>query len=121
MASAILMYVLCINPQRREVFFFTTTSRLLLGPSQSLTELEPGVKQPGCEADHSPPSSAEVRNAWSCTFPPPYVFMVCCLIEQRTCLHDMLLSYTQGQFCLHQFVNIVDMLLQINMTIISRI
>jgi hypothetical protein len=24
-----------------------------------------GVKQPGHEADHSPPSSAEVKNAWS--------------------------------------------------------
>jgi len=26
-----------------------------------------GVKRPGCEADHSPPSSAEVKNAWSYT------------------------------------------------------
>jgi hypothetical protein len=26
-----------------------------------------GVKWPECEADHSPPSSAEVRNAWSYT------------------------------------------------------
>jgi hypothetical protein len=26
-----------------------------------------GVKWPGHEADHSPPSSAEVINAWSCT------------------------------------------------------
>jgi hypothetical protein len=25
----------------------------------------PGIKQPGREADHSPPSSAEVKNAWS--------------------------------------------------------
>jgi hypothetical protein len=24
--------------------------------------LSPGVKWPGCESDHSPPSSAEVRN-----------------------------------------------------------
>jgi hypothetical protein len=27
----------------------------------------PGVKRPGREADHSPPSSAEVTNAWSYT------------------------------------------------------
>jgi hypothetical protein len=27
----------------------------------------PGVRRPGCEADHSPPSSAEVKNAWSYT------------------------------------------------------
>jgi hypothetical protein len=26
-----------------------------------------GVKRPGREADHSPPSSAEVKNAWSNT------------------------------------------------------
>jgi hypothetical protein len=26
----------------------------------------PEVKRPGREADHSPPSSAEVKNAWSC-------------------------------------------------------
>jgi hypothetical protein len=30
-----------------------------------------GVKRPGREADHSPPSSAEVKNAWSCTSIPP--------------------------------------------------
>jgi hypothetical protein len=29
------------------------------------------VKQPACEADHSPPSSAEVKNAWSYTSTPP--------------------------------------------------
>jgi hypothetical protein len=30
----------------------------------------PGVKQPWCEADHSPLSSAEVKNAWSYTSTP---------------------------------------------------
>jgi hypothetical protein len=34
--------------------------------------LYPGVKQQGCEADHSHPSSAEVKNGGA-TF--PYVFM----------------------------------------------
>jgi hypothetical protein len=29
-----------------------------------------GVKRPGREADHSPPSSAEVKNARSCTSIP---------------------------------------------------
>jgi hypothetical protein len=29
------------------------------------------VKRSGDEADHSPPSSAEVKNAWSCTSTPP--------------------------------------------------
>jgi hypothetical protein len=35
----------------------------------------PGVNWPGREADHSPPTSAEVKNTWSYTFTPPYVFM----------------------------------------------
>jgi hypothetical protein len=30
-----------------------------------------GVKRAGREADHSPPSSAEVKNAWSYTSTPP--------------------------------------------------
>jgi hypothetical protein len=32
--------------------------------------LPTGVKQPGCEADDSPPSSAEVKNAWSYSSTP---------------------------------------------------
>jgi hypothetical protein len=31
----------------------------------------PGVKRPGREADHSPPSNAEIKNAWSYTSTPP--------------------------------------------------
>jgi len=30
----------------------------------------PGVKRPGHEIDHSPPSSAEAKNKWSCTSTP---------------------------------------------------
>jgi hypothetical protein len=40
----------------------------------------PGVKAEGREADHSPPSSAEVKNAWSYTSTP------------LTRLHDVVLS-----------------------------
>jgi hypothetical protein len=39
------------------------------------TLLSPGVKRPECEADHSPLTSAEVKNARICTSIPPYVFM----------------------------------------------
>jgi hypothetical protein len=35
-----------------------------------------GLKRPVCEADHSPPSSAEVKNAWSYTSTPQHAF--CC-------------------------------------------
>jgi hypothetical protein len=54
------------------IFLFATASRLDLWPTQPPTQwvagaLSPGVKQTGCEADHSPPSSSEVKNAWSYT------------------------------------------------------
>jgi hypothetical protein len=35
----------------------------------------PGVKRPGPEVDHSPPTSAEVKKMWIYTSTPPYVFM----------------------------------------------
>jgi hypothetical protein len=34
-----------------------------------------GVKRPGSDAHHSPPTSAEVRNMWFYTSTPPYAFM----------------------------------------------
>jgi hypothetical protein len=33
--------------------------------------LSPGVKRPGRKDNHSPPSSAEVKNAWSYVTTPP--------------------------------------------------
>jgi hypothetical protein len=57
------------------IFLFTTTSRTALGTTQPPIQWVPralsvGVKRPGREADHSPPSSAEVKNAWSYTCTP---------------------------------------------------
>jgi hypothetical protein len=54
--------------------------------------LSPGLKQPGPEADHSPPSSAEVKDARS--IPPliQYVFLVWCLIKQLTSFHGVVLN-----------------------------
>jgi hypothetical protein len=46
----------------------------------------PGVKWPGREAGHSPPSSAEVKNAWSYTSIPPYVFTARCNVKNCTVL-----------------------------------
>jgi hypothetical protein len=37
--------------------------------------LTPGVNLPEREADHSPPSRAEVKKTWSSTSAPQYVFM----------------------------------------------
>jgi hypothetical protein len=42
-----------------------------------------GVKRPGRETDHSPPSSAEVKNEWSYTSTPQYAFMTWCLVKHR--------------------------------------
>jgi hypothetical protein len=42
-----------------------------------------GIKWPGHEADQSSPSSAKVKNAWSYTSTPQYVFMVWCLVKHR--------------------------------------
>jgi len=35
-----------------------------------------GVKRPGREADHSPPSNTAVKNAWSYTSTPQYALTV---------------------------------------------
>jgi len=43
----------------------------------------PGIMWPGREADHFRPSNAEVKNAWSYTFTPPYLFMAWCLVKYR--------------------------------------
>jgi hypothetical protein len=73
---------------KRGPFLFATASRPVLGPTQPLIQcvpgaLSPGVKRTGREADHSPPSSAEIKNAWSYISPPPHVFMAWHLVKHR--------------------------------------
>jgi len=41
-----------------------------------------GIKRPDCEANHSPPSSVEVKNAWGST--PKYVFTALCSVKHKT-------------------------------------
>jgi hypothetical protein len=50
--------------------FYATASRPALGPTQAHIQWIPGVKRPGREANHSPTSSAEVKNTWSFTSSP---------------------------------------------------
>jgi hypothetical protein len=57
-----------------KIFLFSTASRQGLGSYQPPLQwvpgaLYPGVKRPGREADHSPPSIAKVKNCWA--VPPP--------------------------------------------------
>jgi hypothetical protein len=68
--------------------FSVTASRPTLGPTQPPTQwvlgdLTLGVKRPGREADHSPPTSFEVKNAWSYTSTSPVRLMTWCLVNHR--------------------------------------
>jgi hypothetical protein len=70
------------------IFLFTTMSRLALMPTQPPIQWVPGVlslgvKRPGREADHSPPSSAGVKNAWSYTSTHQYAFKAWCSVEAQ--------------------------------------
>jgi hypothetical protein len=84
--------------QRRWFFLIPTASRTAPGLTQSPNQwvpetCSPGAKRPGREADQLLPSIAEVRNAWSYTSSPQYVFMAWCLIKQWL--------QVQGQLHLH--------------------
>jgi hypothetical protein len=57
-----------------------------------------GIKQPRCEADHSPPTSAEVKKTWIYTSIHPYAFMAWCFIS--TSLH-----FTPTPFLKFHFMN----------------
>jgi len=60
--------------------FATSVSRPAPGPNQPPIPWVPGAPSLGVkrwrrEANHSPPTGAEIKNAWSCTSTPQYVFM----------------------------------------------
>jgi len=67
-----------LSGKRNEFFPLATASRQALGLTQPPIQLVPGafsseVKRPGREADHSPPSTAEIKNSWSDTSSTPPV------------------------------------------------
>jgi hypothetical protein len=79
------------------IYLFSTASKPALGltqlPIQWVPEaLSPGVKRPGREANHSPPSNGEVKNRWSYTSTPFYIFVAWVFIKQRIRLHGVMLS-----------------------------
>jgi hypothetical protein len=78
-----------ISRYREEVFLFATVvfnigsgANPVSYPVGTRTP-SPGVKWPGRKADHSRPSSADVKNAWSYTSTLPYVIMARCLVKYR--------------------------------------
>jgi hypothetical protein len=69
-----------LSAGRVKNFLYSMLSRLALGPTQLpiqwvVGDVSPGVKRPGREAGHSPPTSAEVTKTWTYTSTPPYIFM----------------------------------------------
>jgi hypothetical protein len=66
------------DSQYGKIFLFSV-SRLTLGPTQHLIQWVPGVTQPGCEADHSPLSSAEVKNGGA-------------ILHSTLCLHGIVFN-----------------------------
>jgi hypothetical protein len=72
------------SPGRGKNFLFPTSSRPALGSTQPPSQWVPrahslGVKWLGYEADHSPPTSAEVKQMWIYSIymsTPPYAFIV---------------------------------------------
>jgi hypothetical protein len=57
----------------------------------------PGSKRPGHEADHSPPSSAEVEHAWSYTPFLQYVFVAWNLLLYEECVCSLFFLISRSQ------------------------
>jgi hypothetical protein len=69
-----------ITKSEVKIFHFCMSSRPALGSTKPPIQWVPGaislgVRRPGREADHSLPTSAEVKKIWIYTFIPPYAFM----------------------------------------------
>jgi hypothetical protein len=106
------------SQQELGIFLFTTMSRMALGPTQSpiqcvLGALSVGVKRPGREADHSPPSSAKVKECVELYLHPQYAFMAWCSVNKKA--QGQLYLYHQCGFqhngsttdqilCIHQIL-----------------
>jgi hypothetical protein len=74
--------------------FFSLPPRLALRSTQPNSRWVPGALNLGVkglwhDAAHSPPCSAEVKNAWSYTFTPPYVFTAWFLIKRSIRHHGV--------------------------------
>jgi hypothetical protein len=68
--SLVLLVLLCTRT------FLSSCVRAMLTSSRPTSyPVGAGVKRPGSEADHSPPTSAEAKKTWIYTSTPPYAFI----------------------------------------------
>jgi hypothetical protein len=70
------------------IHIFATAFRLALGSTQPPIQWVPGaltlrVKWLRHEANHSPPSSGEVKDVCCCSSTPQYIFKAWCLVKHR--------------------------------------
>jgi hypothetical protein len=103
-------------PTGAGIFLFTTTSRPAPGPTQPPIQWVPGalslgVKRQGREADHSPPSSAEVKSTWSYNSTPQYAFMAWCSVKAQGQLYLLPLSYLNANTCDYLYTMKMQLLL----------
>jgi hypothetical protein len=89
--------------QRVGIFLFTTVSKPALGPTQPPIQWVPGalslvVKRPGRETDHSPPSSDDIKNAWSYTSTPQYAFMAWYSVKAQGQLYLFLICHWRPNY-----------------------
>jgi hypothetical protein len=87
--------------QRQQIFLFSTASRPVLGTTHSplqwvLGFLSPGVKRPGREIVHSPPSSAEVKNCGA--IPALLIRLRGVVLNELSVGTTLLLHYLQNYF-----------------------
>jgi hypothetical protein len=80
--------VLGFDFRRGLEILFTTASRTALKPTQPPIHWVPGalslgVKRPEREADHSPPSNAEVEESGAIPLIPQYAFMFWCSVKAQ--------------------------------------
>jgi hypothetical protein len=66
-----------------------------------------GVKRPGREANHSHPSSFEVKNVWSYTSTPQYTFMACCSSKKKARGQLHLYPYMKCFFFLFSYFSVL--------------
>jgi hypothetical protein len=108
------------NPGRGwEYLSFTTAFRPTLELTQLPIQWVPGalsleIKRPGREADHSPPSSAEVKNAWSYTS----AFMAWCSVEAQGSLY---LYLYVCQRAMKHLIRIAQVTQQVHKGVLCRI